>query len=183
MNIIDNILQINNEFTHKIKINSSKFSKYPKKELVIISCMDTRLTEFLEPALGIHRGDAKIIKTAGNIITNDFNDIIRSLLICIYQFNIKDIIVIGHYDCGMHTTSVESLINKMLYSDINVNEIKKIKKDLISWINSFSNPKDNIIRSVNNIINNPLIPKDIFIHGMIINPITGKVDILINGYK
>ena len=65
MNIIDNILQINNEFTSKIKINSLKKSKYPQKKLAIISCMDTRLIDFLEPALGIHRGDAKIIKTSG----------------------------------------------------------------------------------------------------------------------
>lgn len=183
MNIIDNILQINNEFTSKIKINSLKKSKYPQKKLAIISCMDTRLIDFLEPALRIHRGDAKIIKTAGNIVTNDFNDIIRSLLICIYQFNIKDIIVIGHYDCGMHTTSAESLVDKMLHSGINVNELKKIKKDLKSWISSFSNPKDNIIQSVNNIINNPLIPQNILVHGMIIDPITGKVDILINNYN
>ena len=66
MNIIDNILQINNEFTSKIKINSLKKSKYPQKKLAIISCMDTRLIDFLEPALGIHRGDAKIIKTGAD---------------------------------------------------------------------------------------------------------------------
>ena len=64
-----------------------------------------------------------------------------------------------------------------------INELKKIKKDLKSWISSFSNPKDNIIQSVNNIINNPLIPQNILVHGMIIDPITGKVDILINNYN
>lgn len=83
----------------------------------------------------------------------------------------------------MHTTSAESLVDKMLHSGINVNELKKIKKDLKSWISSFSNPKDNIIQSVNNIIHNPLIPKNVLVHGMIIDPITGKVDILINNYN
>ena len=183
MNLIDNILKINYEFTKKGDINASKISKYPCKKIAIITCMDTRLIDFLEPALGINRGDAIIIKTAGNIVSNDFNDIIRSLLICIYQFNIKDIIVIGHYDCGMHSVSSTLLINKMLDNNINIEKINLIKEDLFSWINNFSNPKNNVIQSVNNIINNPIIPKNIFVHGMLIDPNSGKIDILINGYK
>lgn len=183
MNLIDNILKINYGFTKKRDINSSKIYKYPYKKIAIITCMDTRLINFLEPALGINRGDAIIIKIAGNIISNNFNDIIRSLLICIYQFNIKDIIIIGHYDCGMHSISSTSLINKMLDNNINIEKIKLIKEDLISWINKFSNPKDNVIQSVNNIINNSIIPENIFVHGMLIDPNSRKIDILINGYE
>ena len=43
-------------------------SKLPKKKMAIFTCMDTRLTEILEPAMGIQRGDAKIIRTVGNYL-------------------------------------------------------------------------------------------------------------------
>ena len=37
--------------------------------------------------------------------------------------------------------------------------------------------------SVNAIKNHPLIPKDIFVHGLIMCPETGKLEVVINGYK
>jgi len=39
-----------------------KATKKPEKKLVILSCMDTRLTELLPKAMNIKNGDAKIIK-------------------------------------------------------------------------------------------------------------------------
>ena len=93
MTLLDEVLQANQAYLeHTQEVNT--WSKYPQKHLAIVSCMDTRLVELLEPALGIRRGEVKMIKTAGNTITSKFDDVIRSLLVCIYQFDIKEIMVI-----------------------------------------------------------------------------------------
>ena len=63
---------------HTQEVNT--WSKYPQKHLAIVSCMDTRLVELLEPALGIRRGEVKMIKTAGNTITSKFDDVISQFV-------------------------------------------------------------------------------------------------------
>lgn len=54
---------------------------------------------FLEPAIGIGRGDAKIIKNAGNAAVD--RDVIRSVAAAIHALGVEEVMVIGHYDCGM----------------------------------------------------------------------------------
>ena len=70
MTLIEEILQTNENFCANPPADYSgedvHASKLPQKKLAIVTCMDTRLVNFLEPALGITRGDVKVIKTAGN---------------------------------------------------------------------------------------------------------------------
>ena len=79
-----------------------KTPKRPAKKLAIVTCMDTRLTDF-EPAMGLERGDAKIIKNAGNTITDDA--LSHLWLRCI--LGVEEIMVIGHTDCGMANVTLK----------------------------------------------------------------------------
>ena len=76
-------------------------SKYPNRNLAVLTCMDTRLLDFLEPAMGLRRGEAKIIKVAGNTAFDDFDSVIGSLMVAVYELHVHDIVVMGHDDCGM----------------------------------------------------------------------------------
>jgi len=145
--------------------------------------MDTRLVEFLEPAMGIKRGEVKVIKNAGNSITGSFASTIRSLLVAIFELDVKEIMVIGHLDCGIaHTTSKE-LIQKMLSRGISLDAIQMVETELESWLDQFQNPIDNVKNVVHKICCNPLIPKDIPVHGLIFNPNNGAIEVVIDGYK
>ena len=62
MNKLDEILEFNKDFVENREYEKYKSSKYPDKKLVILSCMDTRLTELLPKALNLRNGDAKIVK-------------------------------------------------------------------------------------------------------------------------
>ncbi|MBQ4404174.1 MAG: carbonic anhydrase, partial [Selenomonadaceae bacterium] len=66
MSLIGEILQTNEKFCANLPEEYKAYehedhhdSKLPKKHLAIVTCMDTRLVNFLEPCLGIKRGDAK----------------------------------------------------------------------------------------------------------------------------
>ena len=85
--------------------------------------MDTRLVDFLEPAMGLSRGDAKVIKNAGNIIVDPMSGaVIRSLVAGIFMLGVEEIFVIGHRDCGMAELDAESvkrdMVNRGISPDI-----------------------------------------------------------------
>lgn len=189
MNILDQILKANQSFIEKLPNEYVDFhscpekGKYPNRHLAIFTCMDTRLVNFLELAMGIKRGEAKVIKNAGNSITGPFEATIRSLLVGIFELGIKEILVIGHLDCGVSKSTAQSLIQKMLARGISADAIKMIEKDLVDWIDNFHNPEQNITDTVLKISQNPLIPKDVPVHGLILDPHTGELKLLVDGYQ
>ena len=183
MSLLDEVTQANHHFITHLPSSFSAINKLPQRKLAIITCMDTRLVDFLEPALGIGRGEAKIIKTAGNSVTDEFDDIIRSLLVCIYELGVEEIMVIGHHACGMAHATSDELIDAMLARGIAQQDIDKVKAKLTAWVDEFHDPELNVVHTVNNIKNNPLIAKNIPVHGLIFHPDNGEVDVLVNGYE
>ena len=95
MDRLEEILAANKAFVahgkHDYTEEDIAASKLPKKKMAIFTCMDTRLTEILEPAMGIQRGDAKIIRTVGNYLTGEFDAVIRSLMVAIYELGVEEI--------------------------------------------------------------------------------------------
>lgn len=188
MNILHQILTENQSFVENLPIEYMDYNncpvngKYPNRHVAIFTCMDTRLVNFLESAMGIKRGEAKVIKNAGNSITGPFEATIRSLLVGIFELGIKEILVIGHLDCGVAKSTARSLIQKMLARGISPDAIKMIEKELVDWIDNFHNPEENITETVAKIRNNPLIPQDVPVHGLILDPHTGQLKLLVDGY-
>ena len=186
MSVLQDILAVNASFCTAPPMDYTQEdhqqSKLPQKQVAIITCMDTRLVNFLEPALGLARGDAKVIKTAGNSVTGVFDGTIRSLMVCIYELGVKEILVIGHHECGMAHTTSEGLIQSMLERGISKEAIHMVKKELQEWADEFHHPEQNVRDTVEYIRLNPLIPDDVPIHGLIFHPRTGKIDVVENGY-
>ncbi|MDF2570988.1 MAG: Carbonate dehydratase [Sporomusa sp.] len=187
MSVLGQVLLANQHFLQKRAQKNGdthvQISKIPSKNLAIFTCMDTRLVDFLEPALGIERGAAKVIKNAGNTITGLFNSSIRSLLVSIFELDVKEIMVIGHYDCGIAHATAEGLISKMMARGICPGAIKMIEKDLETWIDGFHHPVENVKHVVAQIRSNPLIPKDVPVHGLMLDPQTGEIEVIISGYE
>lgn len=185
MALIEDILKVNESFCANPPQNYEgedlHESKLPAKKLAIVTCMDTRLVTFLEPALGLTRGDVKIIKTAGNCITGVFDATVRSLLVCIYELGVKEIAVIGHHECGMAKTTSESLSKAMLERGVSADAIRMIQKELNEWADEFHHPEENVKDAVAQLRINPLIPKDVKIHGLMFHPRTGKLELLVKG--
>ena len=187
MTILDEMLEVNRKFVKALPVEFVDYypvtSKMPDREIAIFTCMDTRLVDFLEPAMGIKRGEVKVIKNAGNTITEPFDATIRSLVVSIFELGVKEIIVIGHLDCGISHSTSQSLIKKMLDRGISLDAIKMIDKQLEDWIDYFHHPVDNVLEVVMKIRKNPLIPRDVPVHGLIFNPNTGEVEVVVDGYQ
>ena len=176
---IDEILEFNNIFVETGQYKKYPTQKLPKKKIAVLSCMDARLTEILPAALNFKNGDVDIIKNAGAIISHPYGSVMRSLLIAVYELGVEDIIVIGHYDCGMQGMEASKLIQKMTARGIEkekINHTRDCGVDIKNWLCGFDNVEDSIAETANVIRNHPLIPADIRIHGFVIDPTTGKLN-------
>ncbi len=186
MRVLEQVVQANQEFLRKQLAENREYqleiSKIPTKNLLIFTCMDTRLVDFLEPALGIERGAAKVIKNAGNTITGLFHSSIRSMLVAIFELDVKEIMVIGHYDCGIAHATAAGIIGKMMDRGICPGAIKMIEKELEIWLDGFHQPVENVKDVVREIRSNPLIPRDVPVHGLMFEPHTGEIEVVISGY-
>ena len=177
--LIEKILEHNRAFVAGKAYAQYDTSKYPDKKLAIVSCMDTRLVELLPAAMGLKNGDIKLIKNAGAIITHPFDSVMRSLLIAVYHLRIKEIAVVGHHDCGMQGLESKKIIEKMLEHGVKRKEIDLFNYcgfNLESWLNGFGNAREAVQASMAIILNHPLMPEDILVHGFLMDPCTGRLD-------
>lgn len=183
MSLLDDVLSANEGFIkHKMEVKQSEVSKVPQKQLAIFTCMDTRLVDFLEPAMGIKRGDAKIIKNAGNTLLDPQGGVIRSLVVAIFLLGVEEVLVIGHKDCGMANIDAPGLIQKMKNRGISAPLLDGMAPDLLEWLGAFKDPVSNINNVVDIIRNSPLIPSDIPVHGLLFDPHDGHLEVVSAGY-
>jgi carbonic anhydrase len=186
MNKLQEILEFNRLFVESMEYDQYRTSKEPNRKLVILSCMDTRLTELLPKALNIKNGDVKLIKNAGASIMHPFGSIMRSIVVAVYEFQADEVIVIGHYGCGMSNLDPNKIVEKAIDRGISKDVISTLCNagiDIDRWLQGFTSVEESIKESVHMVKNHPLMPRDIAVHGLIMEPETGKLEIIINGYE
>ena len=96
MSVTDELLA-NNE-AYAAAFDKGDLPLPPGKKVAVVACMDARLNVY--GALGLHEGDAHVIRNAGGVVTDDE---IRSLAISQRLLGTEEIILIHHTDCGMLT--------------------------------------------------------------------------------
>ncbi|MFC3884729.1 beta-class carbonic anhydrase [Bacillus songklensis] len=185
MTVLQEILSFNEQFVSKKEYEKYQTTKFPDKRLVILSCMDTRLVELLPHAMNLRNGDVKIIKTAGAIVAHPFGSIMRSIMVAVYELNADEVCVIGHYDCGMGKIEADKVIHKMMSEGVSKDTLSTIRYsgiDLKKWLRGFDSVEESVEHSVGVIRNHPLFPKHVPVHGLVMDPHTGKLDLVKDGY-
>ncbi|QJC51982.1 carbonic anhydrase [Paenibacillus albicereus] len=185
MNNIEQILSFNQQFVEDKKYEEYLTDRFPDKKMVILTCMDTRLTELLPRAMNLRNGDAKVLKNAGAIVTQPFGNIMRSILVAIYELQAEEVVIIGHYNCGMTGIDPEAIIGKMVSRGVSQTTIRTLKHsgvDFHRWLTGFDNVRSSVEKSVGIVRNHPLLPAGIPVSGLIIDPQTGKLDLVTDGH-
>lgn len=179
MSILNELLEFNAQFVKNKQYEPFETTPFPDKRIVILSCMDTRLTELLPKALNLRNGDAKIIKNAGAVITDPFGSVIRSILVAVYKLNANQVYVIGHHGCGMIQMEPDEMLDKMISTGIKQETIATLNNagiDLNSWLTGFNSVHESVKQTVLTIEQHPLFPKEIPVYGLVIDPGTGEVE-------
>ena len=185
MTILSEIIAYNKEFVNEKQFEQYATTKFPDKRIVIVTCMDARLTELLPKAMNLRNGDAKIIKSAGAIVTHPFGGVMRSILIALYELRADEVYIIGHHDCGMSSIDTEHIIGKMVDRGVDKNLFKTLKYsgiDMKEWLRGFNDVTESVKSSVDRVKNHPLMDHKVPVHGLVAHPDTGQLDIIVNGY-
>lgn len=185
MTLLADILQYNETFVKEKEYEQYTTTKFPDKRIVILTCMDTRLTELLLKSMNFKNGDVKLIKSAGAVVTHPFGGIMRSLLIAVYELQADEVFIIGHHDCGMSSIDTEKIIDAMVERGIDRNLFKTLRYsgiDMQDWLYGFDDVTDSVKSSVDLVQNHPLMDPNVPVHGLVINPTTGELDTIIDGY-
>ena len=96
MTVIDELVR--NADSYSESFSSGDLPLPPAKRVAVVAYMDARLNPY--GLLGLHEGDAHVIRNAGGVITDDE---IRSLSISQRLLGTEEIMLIHHTDCGMLT--------------------------------------------------------------------------------
>ncbi|HEX4905726.1 MAG TPA: carbonic anhydrase [Acidimicrobiales bacterium] len=76
----------------------------PSRHLAILTCMDARIDVFA--ILGLHLGDAHVIRNAGGRVTSD---VLRSLALSCHVLGVETLVVMQHTKCGLAGVTDEEL--------------------------------------------------------------------------
>ncbi|PRX73608.1 carbonic anhydrase [Cohnella sp. SGD-V74] len=186
MRKLDEILTFNKQF-----VENKDYEQYlttnrpPEKKVVIVTCMDARMTELLPKAMNMKNGDAKIIKNAGAIITSPFGNIMRSVLVALYELHANEVFLVGHHDCGMTGINPDEVVRHMEARGIPQHVIHTLRHsgiNLYRWLTGFDSVRESVENSVEIVRNHPLLPPGTPVHGLIIHPDTGELEVVTDGY-
>ena len=175
MSNIDNVLAFNREFVASKGYEKHLTDKFPDKKLAVLSCMDTRLSVLLQEALGLKNGDAKVIKNAGAVIPSPWDSAMRSLIVAVYELGVNEIMVVAHTTCGACHMSFHHFKEEMLKRGIPESALQRDDIDLDAWLEGFHDTERSVRETVADIVDDPLIPKDVTVRGFIIDSATGAL--------
>jgi len=98
---IDRLLAANDDYA---AARASVADARPGRRLAVVTCMDARIDVFA--ALGLHLGEAHVIRNAGGRVTSD---VLRSLALSTHVLGVDTVVVMQHTKCGLAGVTDEEL--------------------------------------------------------------------------
>jgi carbonic anhydrase len=181
--LLDDILAFNKKFVENESYKQFETDNFPNKRAVVFTCMDTRLVELLPNALNIKNGDVKMVKNAGAILNDPYDSTMKSILVAVHALQADEVFVIAHHGCGMTNFDAGSFLETAKERGISQDAIDSLQVNPNDWLVGFEDPAKNVENSVKIIKKHPLLPEGTPVHGLVIDPATGKLDLVTNGYK
>src|ERR671932_49718 len=160
MTVIDDLVQ--NASAYGDSFDGGDLPLPPAKHVAIVACMDARLNPY--GLLGLHEGDAHVIRNAGGVITDDES---RSLAISQRLLGTEEIILIHHTDCGM-LTFTDDEFRRQVHDDTGIKP---------EWAaEAFPDLDEDVRQSIARIKASPFIPNKDHVRGFVYDVKSGRLN-------
>ena len=161
MSVADELLQANEIFARNFKLGD--LSVRPKRHAAVLACMDSRI--LFEHCLGLHPGDAHMIRNAGGIVTEDT---LRSLLVSHFLLQTEEVMLVNHTDCGLMKTTEE---------DLRTNIERRTGTAVVSpeRFYAFNNVEKNVRYQLQKLKTHPWVTKELLVRGFVYDVETGRL--------
>ena len=144
---------LNNARAYAAHFDKGDLPLPPGRKVAVVACMDARLNPY--GLLGLHEGDAHVIRNAGGVITEDE---IRSLAISQRLLGTEEIILIHHTDCGM-LTFTDDAFKRSIQDETGIKP---------PWsAEAFTDLDEDVRQSLARIKANPFVPRKGSVRGFI----------------
>ena len=161
MSVADELLRANEQFVKNFDLGD--LAVRPKRRLAVLACMDSRI--LFELCLGLHPGDAHMIRNAGGIATDDA---LRSLIVSHHLLDTQEFIIINHTDCGLLKVREDELKKKLT-------EKMGTPAGAPACFHAFDDLEENVRHQIDRVKSHAWISKHIAVRGFVYDVKTGKL--------
>ncbi len=153
------------------------------KKVLLLTDIKHGIEPIIQQVTNIQQENMLTIHSYDFVIVHPYGDIMRSIIIAIYQENVEEIFVVGIED------KETDIVNLQIQRDSikNNREIDYLFKNcmpefssgsLNQWLSGQKNVSENIEKSIDMIRHHPLVPSDIEVHGFRIDR-TGEKEMVV----
>jgi carbonic anhydrase len=161
LSVADELLKANETFARNFKLGD--LAVRPKRHVAVLACMDSRI--LFEHCLGLHPGDAHMIRNAGGIATDDA---LRSLIVSHHLLDTQEFIIINHTDCGLLKVREDELKARLT-------EKMGVASAEPAHFHAFDDLEENVRQQMQRVKSHPWIPKHIPVRGFVYDVKTGRL--------
>ena len=154
---------LNSNEEYAARFTQEELTGFARKGLAIVTCMDSRIDPL--NIVGMHAGDAKILRNAGARVTED---VLRTLVLATHLLGVKRVLVMPHTDCRM-ASGEESDIHRQIKEASGV-DTRGIE------IRTVRDQNKALFEDIQRIESYPLLPQGIQVMGAIYDVKTGKIN-------
>ncbi len=154
------------------------------QKALFLTDIENGIETILQEVTNIRTENMLTIQSYDSVISHPYGDIMRSVIIAIYQENVKEIFVVGTKD--KRTAAVNGLTQHDSIKD-KIQTVDYLFQNCMpeftggtveGWLNGEETGSDNIVKSIDSIRHHPLVPSHVKVRGLIINNNDGKHSIL-----
>jgi carbonic anhydrase len=144
--------------------------------ILVITDSSPEMTGLIEPALGIDRGEANVIRLAGAWGARDGKELYRSVTLSLHLYACSEVYVVGHSGSNCCPADRTTLRKNMNEAGLLENLPDK-GENLLSRIRGPSSPEIAVKETVS-VLRKTLVPKHVPVHGCMLDSASGALRII-----
>lgn len=143
------------------------------KKVLVITDVEQELVPILQKTTNIQPENMLTIESYGCIISHPYGDIMRSVIMAIYEENVEDIFVVGTKDKSHRSIKLPTQLEKDKIKTLDYlfkNSTPELQGGTLdAWLNGSGNVSENIKKSVEVIRHHALVPLHVNVQGLMID--------------
>ncbi|HDR7707487.1 TPA: carbonic anhydrase [Bacillus thuringiensis] len=149
------------------------------KKVLLLTDIEHGIEPIIQQVTNIQQENMLTIHSYDSVIVHPYGDIMRSIIIAIYQENVEEIIVVGIEDKESDVVNLQiqrdSIKNNRELDYLFENCTPEFSSgSLDEWLSGKENVSENIEKSIDMICHHPLVPSDVKVYGFKIDRTRGK---------
>ncbi|MGF9876962.1 carbonic anhydrase [Bacillus albus] len=153
------------------------------KKVLVLTDIEHGIEPIIQQVTNIQQESILTIHSYDSVIVHPYGDIMRSIIIAIYEENVEEVFVVGRED------KATDVVNLQIQRDFikNSRELDYLFKNcmpefssgsLNAWLSGQENVSENIEKSIDMIRHHPLVPSNVKVHGFRIDR-TGEKEMVV----